>query len=121
MNRYVKCDGCGELRMEEIKECPACGSVYHTVFLKVKDDVSISIHEQVKGKVKEAGTKKPVKEFVYGDEKQKSTDTWVNKTRIIDRKNNDYLEIVKDNETGAIIHECNESLTDHINHGSAKK
>jgi hypothetical protein len=38
-----------------------------------------------------------------------------------DRKNNRYTETVIDPDTGEIIHQADEPLSDHLGHGSAKK
>lgn len=38
----------------------------------------------------------------------------------IDRENNQYYEIIKNNQTGEIIHECKEPLSEHCGHGSDK-
>lgn len=40
--------------------------------------------------------------------------------RRIDKVNNEYHELVRDNKTNVIVHEVHEKLTDHIGHGSAK-
>jgi uncharacterized FlaG/YvyC family protein len=39
----------------------------------------------------------------------------------IDRENDKYSKKVIDRETGEVIHECEEKLTEHFNRGSAKK
>jgi Zn ribbon nucleic-acid-binding protein len=119
ISRSVKCSDCGELLENENENCPKCGSDKKTFQIGVRD--GIEIHEQIKGKVKSQAINKPLREFIYGDEKYRKQDKWVDKTRIIDRENNEYTEIVKYKETGEIIHECKEPLTDHFNHGSAKK
>ena len=41
--------------------------------------------------------------------------------RCIDKDNNHYKEIVVDPETGEIIHQCEEPLSEHRGHGSDKK
>jgi hypothetical protein len=41
-------------------------------------------------------------------------------TRIIDREKDLYKEVVKDPDTGEIVHECEEPLSQHIGHGTAK-
>lgn len=120
MDKFIKCTDCDELLSNESDACPKCGSNRQTIGLSFSEDLSGHFHDQLLGKVKKEGTKKPVKEFIYGDEKRISNNKWVDKTRIIDRENNEYVEIVKDKETGEIIHECKEPLTDHFNHGSAK-
>jgi hypothetical protein len=39
---------------------------------------------------------------------------------VIDRDNNRYFEMVTDYESGEIIHHCEEPLSEHQGHGSAK-
>ena len=43
------------------------------------------------------------------------------KERSIDRDNNKYKEVVTDPETGKVVHHCEEFLSKHKGHGSAKK
>ena len=43
------------------------------------------------------------------------------KKRVIDRGNNWYEEVVVDEETGKVVHENCEPLSDHKGHGSAKR
>lgn len=40
---------------------------------------------------------------------------------IVDRENNRYFEKITDKEKNEVIHECDESLSDHFGHGDAKK
>jgi hypothetical protein len=40
--------------------------------------------------------------------------------RVIDREKNRYTERVTDPATGEVVHECDEPLTDHQDHGAAK-
>ena len=39
---------------------------------------------------------------------------------VIDRENDLYKEVVTDPDTGKIIHQCEEPLSEHVGHGSAK-
>ena len=41
--------------------------------------------------------------------------------RLIDRLNNRYSEQVIDPATGQVVQKCDQPLTDHREHGSAKK
>jgi hypothetical protein len=41
--------------------------------------------------------------------------------RVIDRENDKYYELITDSETGSILRECNEPLTQHVDRGSAKR
>lgn len=39
----------------------------------------------------------------------------------VDRENDRYSETVTEYETGIVIHHCNEKLSEHTGHGSAKR
>ncbi len=78
------------------------------------------MHDQIKGKVKRKGVKKPVQEFKVGDNLHRKSGKWYHREMYIDRENNYYREIVKDKTTGEIIHKCEEPLSKHRGHGSAK-
>ncbi len=49
----------------------------------------------------------------------KSLDRWVTIHRIIDRESDRYFELVYDEETGDILRECEENLSEHTGRGSA--
>lgn len=120
MGRKAICRVCNNniITDNDIKECPKCGSNEITYMLSFSDKVEM--HDNIKGKAKIQGKKKPIKEFNVGDEYSKSREKYVDKTRIIDRENDLYVEVVKDKETGEMIHECKEPLSEHFGHGSAK-
>lgn len=120
-DRDIKCTECGEMLNTRDVVCPSCGSDEKTTCLNGSDGLNVGIRTQSRLKAKKKGVKRPVKESIHGDEKYNLTGEWVDKTRIIDRENDQYIEIVKDKKTNEIIHECIEPLSDHINHGSAKK
>jgi len=42
-------------------------------------------------------------------------------SRVIDRDNDIYHEVVTDPETGEVVHECREPLSQHRQHGTAKQ
>jgi hypothetical protein len=56
-----------------------------------------------------------------GDDLHRRSARWFKKERIIDRKNDRYFEKIADPETGCVIHHCDEPLTQHFGHGSAKR
>jgi hypothetical protein len=72
-------------------------------------------------KAKRQGEKKPFIEDMGAPSFSHSRQKVVHRHRAIDRDNDLYVERVTDYETGEIIHECQEPLSSHINHGSAKK
>ncbi len=45
----------------------------------------------------------------------------VNLSRSFDKEKNEYHEVVQDYETGKVVHEVHEKLSEHTGHGSAKK
>lgn len=105
--------------VDNIKECPKCGGTAFKYVLNLSD--SIQAHEKINMKVKVADKKKPVKEYIGGEEFSKELGKFVLKTRVIDREKDDYYEEVKDSDTGAVIHNCHEPLTEHFGHGSDKR
>ena len=48
-------------------------------------------------------------------------DKLVRHERLIDRKNDRYFELVEDPDTDEVVHRCEEKLSDHRGHGSAKR
>ncbi len=128
----VKCGDCGEKIFEGSQEeyykkgmnkleCPSCGSDKKEIILKVEEDYKI--HDKIKGKVYEKGKRKGKKkesiEFIEGNEFIRKTEEWGYKRRVIDRKNDKYIEKVWD-ENKVPIHECDKRLSEHKGHGSAK-
>lgn len=114
----IYCKDCGQKLSKEDKICPSCGSNKRHIVLKLEE--KIELHEQIKGKVKEKGAKKPVQEFKFGDDPHRESGKWHHREMYIDRRNDSYKEIVKDKSTGKIVHKCEEPLSKHIGHGSAK-
>ena len=89
-----------------------------TLLLSVTDE--IEAHDNFKFKHKQPGVRKALSEQWVGDDIERSTARWVKKERLIDRAHNWYREIVTDLETGNVIHSCEEPLSSHQRHGSAK-
>jgi hypothetical protein len=63
---------------------------------------------------------KPYIEGKVGDDLQRDTGEWMHLQRIIDRVKDWYTEVVTDAETGKIVHRCEEPLSQHRGHCSAK-
>lgn len=74
-----------------------------------------------KGRSYEKVNKKPLFEFKVGNEINYKLNRKVDRSYRIDRVKNRYSEIVEDSITGEIIYAVDEPLSDHINHGDAKK
>ena len=123
MNRIVTCQGCYARIDESLKDqppepCPICGSTIRDVDLTITD--TSESHEKIGFQAKMPGFKKTRREAIWGDEKFVDQNKWVHKERVIDRENNQYIEVVEDSITGEIIRQCHEPLTQHFGHGSAK-
>ena len=124
--KKIECKECGfkteyDTRSEQFTsyKCPKCGNKCLSVHIDLgSDPIDFNLHETVKGKMKKKGVKKPLKETINGEELYISENKWVQKTRIIDRVNDTYYEEVSDQ--GEIIHHCEEKLSEHYGHGSAK-
>jgi len=71
--------------------------------------------------VKTPGVNRPRIEFVEGDDLHRDFGRWMKLSRQIDRENDRYRETVVDPKTGRVVHECDEPLSEHRGHGSAKR
>jgi DNA-directed RNA polymerase subunit RPC12/RpoP len=129
ITQKIVCSDCGErLPVEWISSgskdnCPKCGSPNKTISIDIVEKAAFDIKESLAGKMKDKNynsKKNPRYEFYEGDDKRKSDGKWMQKSRIIDKYKNEYFEKVVDPETGEVIHQCEESLSEHFGHGSAK-
>ena len=46
---------------------------------------------------------------------------WSHRLKVEDKRSDKYVEIVTNPETGEILHKCEEPLSQHRDHGSAKR
>ena len=129
MKIKIKCTDCGyELpdkwaHSNRSDNCPGCNSINQTIEIGVFEEIGVELHDNVQGKVKNrsySSKKNPRYEFFEGDDFRKRDRKWMMKTRIIDKDRDKYVEKVIDPETGEIVHEKEEPLSDHFGHGSAK-
>ena len=56
-----------------------------------------------------------------GDDFHRASGKWFKKERIIDRENDRYYEKFTDPDTGVVTRFCDEPLSQHVGHGSAKR
>ena len=87
-----------------------------------KDEIRIrsSFGMKSKDETKTGKRRVPGERFV-GDDYHEKSKKWNTKVRIIDRVNDWYYEEVRYGDTGTVIHLCNEPLSEHCGHGSAKR
>ena len=117
----IICADCNSVLSNQNDKCNKCGSTKKVIKLFLKEIVS-GIYEGIGFKVKDRtknSKKNPVLDVFQGKEICKCTGEWVNKKREIDKINNRYYENVETLD-GKILHHCDEKLTDHQGHGSAK-
>ena len=128
-NQTVTCGGCGKpLPTDRLDSssghlpCPNCGSDDQEVKLEFFDEVRLIPHDSIQGKVKDPSLRskdKVRKEFFYGSQERKSVGDYIYKERELDRDENRYRELVRE-QGGKIIHEIDHPLSEHTGHGSAK-
>ena len=122
----VQCGGCNAVLDETDQQterlpCPNCGSSLRHIKVSVSDE--IQIREQMGMKAKDPtkpGKQKIRIEQLVGDDLHRNSGKWYKKIRVIDRENDRYFEEVVDPDTGKVIHRCEEPLSEHFGHGSAR-
>lgn len=114
----IYCKDCGQKLTIEDQVCSNCGSKKKHIELSLED--KIGLHDQIGGKVKRPGSNKPTQEFKVGDDFHCKSGKWYYREMYIDRDKDQYKEIIKHKITGEIIHKCEEPLSEHRGHGSAK-
>ena len=101
--------------------CPHCGSTSRSYLESLSD--GIVAHDGYRAKVKRPSlpsAKKLRADTYSGVEHSHKLGKLVRVHRTIDKDNDRYIEKVIDMQTCEILHECDEPLSKHINHGTAK-
>jgi len=95
-----------------------CGSTARLIEVMMVE--TVKIRSDLSLKQKRPGVKKPLSEQKHGDSFSVRFKRWMRRSRVIDRQGDRYTEAVVDPETGDVIHHCDEPLSEHRGHGSAK-
>lgn len=117
----VRCRGCSSSVDDDgpvRRPCPKCGSLSRSFVEHA--EVTIRARTSLSWKHGRAGRKKPLAEGISGAGRSTATGRWVEKSRLIDRGNSWYQEIIVDEGTGEVVRDCREPLSDHQGQGSAK-
>jgi hypothetical protein len=118
----VTCSGCGapikETPSEARTPCPLCGSTARQFNVEITEELKLRESLNFKHKNPEGKT---LAEGLSGDDLHRKSGKWMKKERLIDRAEDRYKEVVTDPETGGVVHHCDEPLSQHRGHGSAKK
>ena len=129
VNTTINCTDCGAklpdgwVSSADRGPCPECGSQFKTIHLNIVERIGLQIRDWITGKMKDNNfnsKKNPRYEFFEGSDLRKSDGKWMNKSRVIEKNNDKYMEKIVDPETGEVIHLCEEPLSEHFGHGSAK-
>jgi DNA-directed RNA polymerase subunit RPC12/RpoP len=122
----VKCQDCGDVldkvsntEVEKGSTCPLCGSKSGRFEIVMNE--TLEMHEKIKLKAKDKNKKKPVIEYISGDDFHRKSGKWNSLERVIDRQNDKYKEVITNSRTGEFIRYCEEPLSKHQGHGSAKE
>jgi hypothetical protein len=99
--------------------CVACGSRARVFAVSIEE--AITLRSGLGFKHKRPGRKKPIAEGFSRPETARSTGAVVERKMHIDREKDRYTETVTEYESGTVIHHCDEKLSGHTGHGSAKK
>ncbi len=123
-----KCVNCSrplsniELSTGQRVACYLCGSTKRSYSETLVD--SASIYDSLRGRLKRPSfpSKKKLRgESFIGFEFSHKLQKMVHKIRDFDRDTDKYIERITDIQSGEIIHECIEPLSEHIGHGTPKK
>ena len=118
------CSDWGQPIAEEVAgaPCATCGSnrqIYQRhVEITATSRTSVGFRH-LRPSFKSGGRKRPLAEGFNGWDLRKSIGDFVRKIRHLDRENDRYIEHVQA-EDGTVIHHCEERLSEHLKHGSAK-
>lgn len=115
---YPDPDTAGSQPPEMHQPCPHCGAKGIDFQVQLSD--TVEVREMIGLKSKRQGDKKPFIETKTGDDLHRKSGRWMKLERHIDRENDHYHEKVTNPETGEVIHENDEPLSEHQGHGSAK-
>jgi hypothetical protein len=101
--------------------CPNCGSIARTYLDSLTDGIAAHDGHRAKAKRPSLPSAKKLRFDTYsGVEHSHKFGKLVRVHRTIDKDNDRYMEKVIDMQTGEILHECDEPLSQHTNHGTAK-
>ncbi len=124
--RTVNCGACGKelaedphAPVETRKPCPGCGSTLRDFQKSLSATVTTRTKRREKARHANGGS--PYLEQGGGDDLHRKSGIWRKLYRLIDRGRNGSCKVVRDPETGQIVHECQEPLSKHRGHGAAKR
>ena len=126
VTRELKCADCRVVATEEPNTfpemrppCPSCGSKARLHEVQITERVAL--HAKVRVKAVHSGKGRPFYEALYADDLHRKSGKWMYREMVVDRRANRYQERVIDRDTGVVVHACDEPLTRHQGHGTARR
>ena len=107
-----------DLAVEQRRPCPSCGSLARRFELELAG--SVDLRSALGLKARHEGDSRPFVEHFSGADFSTRWRRWMDKVRRIDRANDRYDEVVTDPQTGEVMHETHEPLSQHRGHGSVR-
>ena len=108
------CQNCKKELKENKKLCSYCGSMKRDIKVEIKE--KIKIRASLRGRQKRKGFKKFIVEFLQGwfpSTVKTKFPEGIEKSRLIDKKNDRYKEKVTNKATGKVVVDKDEKLLEH--------
>lgn len=124
--QQVECAECGHVfadaveatRLVDRPTCPICGATARKGSILAQSVIQVTSDTKFVGRSSGGG-----RPFVKGWLKREwfhRLDRWHRVERIVNRRDDTCDEVITDAETGDVVHECHEPMSEHRGHGSAR-
>lgn len=115
------CVGCGDERDPDLDDdgarppCPTCGETAVAFGVEAADE--LGLHDSLRVRLKGPDEKRAGVEQATGANFHRKSQTWSDVTRVIDRRNDRYVERIVDAD-GNVVRDVDVPLSEHRGHGS---
>jgi hypothetical protein len=130
VEQTVWCGGCGKQLDESPNTpvhdripCPNCDSKTRKFGVVINAVAEVSSRMRAKARSGEAGKPggKPWLTTMSEPSWSHARRKWMHREKTENRRDDRYTEVVWDPDTGEIVHQCDEPLSEHRGHGSARQ
>jgi len=104
------------LRNGDNPPCPNCGKSLRTAFVQFSTTLTTAVSMKAVGR-RARGVRRRFLDLRAGASWNRDRQRYVDRVMNVDRDADTYDEVVADPETGEVIHECHEPLSEHRGHG----